>query len=183
MEEAQKAMTENEKTKTETEDTDQEEDQDSPAYVAPGMAAGMSVPDMSREMSLQQEIREAVLGNHPNPDRVIQAYIEQFGVDAFLQARDTILREQVPNAQTQGLVQGMGGGMEDNIMGMIGNQQGVAVSPGEYIIPADVVSMLGDGNSNEGSDKLDNMLDRVRVEKTGTTKQASPLNDKKVMAG
>ena len=78
---------------------------------------------------------------------------------------------------------GMGGGMEDNIMGMIGNQQRVAVSPGEYIIPADVVSMLGDGNSNEGSDKLDDMLDRVRTEKTGTTKQAAPLNDKKVMAG
>ena len=177
-EEAKKNESENKE-----EDTDQDEEQDSPAYVAPGMAAGMSVPDMSREMSLQQEIREAVLGNHPNPDRVIQAYIEQFGVDAFLQARDTILREQVPNAQTQGLIQGMGGGMEDNIMGMIGNQQGVAVSPGEYIIPADVVSMLGDGNSNEGSDKLDNMLDKVRVEKTGTTKQASPLNDKKVMVG
>ena len=177
-EEAKKNESENQE-----EDTEQDEEQDSPAYVAPEMAAGMSVPDMSREMSLQQEIREAVLGNHPNPDRVIQAYIEQFGVDAFLQARDTILREQVPNAQTQGLIQGMGGGMEDNIMGMIGNQQGVAVSPGEYIIPADVVSMLGDGNSNEGSDKLDNMLDKVRVEKTGTTKQASPLNDKKVMVG
>jgi len=185
-EEAEEAESENKE-----EDKKEEDKQDDPLYTTSnidigsivGMAAGMNVPDMSREMSLQQEIREAVLGNHPNPDRVIQAYIEQFGVDAFLQARDTILREQVPNAQTQGLIQGMGGGMEDNIMGMIGNQQGVAVSPGEYIIPADVVSMLGDGNSNEGSDKLDNMLDKVRVEKTGTTKQASPLNDKKVMVG
>ena len=72
--------------------------------------------------------------------------------------------------------------MEDNIMGMIGNQSGVAVSPGEYIIPADVVSMLGDGNSDEGSDKLDNMLDRVRVEKTGTKEQAKALGKKKIMA-
>ena len=174
----------------ETEDADYVEDEDKkddPLYVTDiGMVTaqqGRQVPDMSREISLQQEIREAVLGNHPNPDSVIQAYIEQFGVDAFLQARDTILRQQVPNAQTQGLVQGIGGGMEDNIMGMIGNQQGVAVSPGEYIIPADVVSMLGDGNTDEGSDKLDNMLDRVRVEKTGTTKQAKPLGNKKVMAG
>ena len=202
-EEAEEKEEEKEKEVEETEEdkkfVDDDEEKESPAYVSSalaenpilnlsnmsfaGMQQGMQVPDMSREMSLQQEIREAVLGNHPNPDSVIQAYIEQFGVDAFLQARDTILRQQVPNAQTQGLVQGIGGGMEDNIMGMIGNQQGVAVSPGEYIIPADVVSMLGDGNTDEGSDKLDNMLDRVRVEKTGTTKQAKPLGNKKVMAG
>tara|TARA_R100000322_G_scaffold41261_2_gene25740 strand:- start:2866 stop:5859 length:2994 start_codon:yes stop_codon:yes gene_type:complete len=190
--EAQEKQAEEEAKQEDKEETeDKEEEQEDRAYVEgddQDMQAGMQVPnirnaDMSRELSLQQEIREAVLGNHPNPDKVIQAYIEQFGVDAFLQARDLILRQQVPNAQTQGLVMGMGGGMEDNIMGMIGNQQGVAVSPGEYIIPADVVSMLGDGNSNEGSDKLDDMLDRVRTEKTGTTKQAAPLNDKKVMAG
>ena len=199
-EEAEEAEEKEEKVEETEEDkkfVDDDEEKESPAYVSSALAEnpilnfaskatmqqGMQVPDMSREMSLQQEIREAVLGNHPNPDSVIQAYIEQFGVDAFLQARDTILRQQVPNAQTQGLVQGIGGGMEDNIMGMIGNQQGVAVSPGEYIIPADVVSMLGDGNTDEGSDKLDNMLDRVRVEKTGTTKQAKPLGNKKVMVG
>ena len=204
--EAEEAEEKEEKKEEKVEETeedkkfvDDDEEKESPAYVSSalaenpilnlsnmsfaGMQQGMQVPDMSREMSLQQEVREAVLGNHPNPDAVIQAYIEQFGVDAFLQARDTILRQQVPNAQTQGLVQGMGGGMEDNIMGMIGNQQGVAVSPGEYIIPADVVSMLGDGNTDEGSDKLDNMLNRVRVEKTGTTKQAKALGNKKVMAG
>jgi len=189
-EEEKEEEKEEKETEEETEDKEYVKDEkkkDDPLYTTDTgmmtMQQGMQVPDMSREISLQQEIREAVLGNHPNPDSVIQAYIEQFGVDAFLQARDTILRQQVPNAQTQGLVQGIGGGMEDNIMGMIGNQQGVAVSPGEYIIPADVVSMLGDGNTDEGSDKLDNMLDRVRVEKTGTTKQAKPLGNKKVMAG
>ena len=189
-EEEKEEEKEEKETEEETEDKEYVKDEkkkDDPLYTTDTgmmtMQQGMQVPDMSREISLQQEIREAVLGNHPNPDSVIQAFIEQFGVDAFLQARDTILRQQVPNAQTQGLVQGIGGGMEDNIMGMIGNQQGVAVSPGEYIIPADVVSMLGDGNTDEGSDKLDNMLDRVRVEKTGTTKQAKPLGNKKVMAG
>ena len=147
-----------------------------------GMQQGMQVPNIESQSSLPQEVREAVLGQHPNADMVIQAFIQQFGVDAFLQLRDQVLREQVPNAQTTGLVQGNGGGMEDNIMGMIGNQSGVAVSPGEYIIPADVVSMLGDGNSDEGSDKLDNMLDRVRVEKTGTKEQAKALGKKKIMA-
>jgi len=42
--------------------------------------------------------------------------------------------------------------------------------------------MLVDGSSDNGSDKLDDMLDRVRTEKTGSTKQAQPLGKKKIMA-
>jgi len=99
-----------------------------------------------------------------------------------LQLRDQVLKQQVPNAQTEGMIEGLGGGMDDNIMGKIGNQSPIAVSPGEYIVPADVVSMLGDGSSDNGSDKLDDMLDRVRTEKTGSTKQAQPLGKKKIMA-
>ena len=196
-EEVKEVVEEEEEEEDKTYVKDEEED-DTPAYVSSALAEdpilnlnnmslatmqqGMQVPNMQSQSSLPQEVREAVLGQHPNADMVIQAFIQQFGVDAFLQLRDQVLREQVPNAQTSGLVQGNGGGMEDNIMGMIGNQSGVAVSPGEYIIPADVVSMLGDGNSDEGSDKLDNMLDRVRVEKTGTKEQAKALGKKKIMA-
>jgi len=78
-------------------------------------------------------------------------------------------------AQTQGMIKGQGGGMDDEVMGMIGNQRPVAVSPGEYIVPADVVSGLGDGASDAGAEELDGMLDRVRQERTGTTKQAPQL--------
>ena len=60
---------------------------------------------------------------------------------------------------------------------MIGNQRPVAVSPGEYIVPADVVSGLGDGSSDSGAEELDGMLDRVRKERTGTTKQAPQLSN------
>ena len=52
---------------------------------------------------------------------------------------------------------------------MIGDQQPVAVSPGEFIVPADVVSGLGDGDTDAGADELDAMMNRVRVERTGTT--------------
>ena len=72
--------------------------------------------------------------------------------------------------------------MDDEINGMIGNQQPVAVSPGEYIIPADVVSSLGDGSSDAGADKLDKMLDDVRMEKTGTTVQPGKINDRVIPA-
>ena len=127
------------------------------------------------------EARMAVLGQHQNPDQAIQAFIEKYGVDAFLQLRDSVLQQQVPNAQTEGIISGQGGGMDDMVNGMIGNRQGIAVSPGEYIVPADVVSMLGDGSSDSGADKLDVMLEKVRVNKTGTTVQAEEIDEQEVL--
>ena len=52
------------------------------------------------------------------------------------------------------------------------------MSQDEFIIPADVVSMLGDGSSQAGSEELYGMMDRVRQTKTGTTKQAPRLANK-----
>ena len=128
--------------------------------------------------SLIEMTRDAILGDAENADEIIQSFIAVFGNEAFQQLRETVLQSQVPDAQTEGMLEGQGGGMDDEINGMIGNQQPVAVSPGEYIIPADVVSSLGDGSSDAGADKLDKMLDDVRMEKTGTTVQPGKINDR-----
>ena len=67
--------------------------------------------------------------------------------------------------------------MDDQVMGMIGDQQPVAVSPGEYIVPADVVSGLGDGSSEAGAEELDKMLDDVRkARQGGRTSQPPAIN-------
>jgi hypothetical protein len=119
----------------------------------------------------------AVLGELPEEEAgvVIQAFIDEFGEEAFSTLRESVLEEIVPGSQKEGEIVGSGGGMDDQIMGMIGNQQPVAVSPGEYIVPADVVSGIGDGSTDAGVQQLDGMLDRVRVERTNTTQQPRPL--------
>jgi hypothetical protein len=71
--------------------------------------------------------------------------------------------------------------MADDIPGMIGANEKIAVSQDEFIIPADVVAGLGDGSSNAGSDRLYEMMDRVRQAKTGGRTQPSKINLKKVM--
>jgi hypothetical protein len=124
---------------------------------------------------LIQMTMQAVLGQVEQPDEIIQMFIDEFGVDAFRQLRDAVLKQQVPNAQTEGMVDGNGGGMDDQVMGMIGAQRPVAVSPGEYIIPADVVSGLGDGSSKSGADILDELSQAVRMARTGTPEQPRPL--------
>ena len=132
--------------------------------------------EMSGEYDrLIQMTMQAILGQVEQPDEIIQMFIDEFGVDAFRQLRDAVLKQQVPNAQTEGMVDGNGGGMDDQVMGMIGAQRPVAVSPGEYIIPADVVSGLGDGSSKSGADILDELSQAVRMTRTGTTEQPRPL--------
>jgi hypothetical protein len=140
------------------------------------MMAETAQPEMAGEYDrLIQMTMQAILGQVENPDEVIQMFIDEFGVDSFRQLRDAVLKQQVPNAQTEGMVDGNGGGMDDQVMGMIGNQRPVAVSPGEYIVPADVVSGLGDGSSKSGADILDELNQAVRMARTGTPEQPRPL--------
>jgi len=76
---------------------------------------------------------------------------------------------------------GMTDGMADKVPAMIGNTQPAALSDGEFVIPADVVSGLGNGNSDAGAKNLYAMMDRVRQARTGTTKQAPAINPNKMM--
>jgi len=138
------------------------------------MGFDFQVGGMMPEPQEVEQLSMAIMGNVPNGDAVINMFIEKYGNELFMQIRESVLNP-TQEAQTQGMIEGQGGGMDDQVMGMIGNQRPVAVSPGEYIVPADVVSGIGDGSSDSGAVELDNMLDRVRQERTGTKKQAPQL--------
>ena len=70
-------------------------------------------------------------------------------------------------------------GMADKIPARIDNQQEARLSDGEFVVPADVVSHLGNGNSNAGAKNLYSMMDRVRKARTGNTKQGTEINPNK----
>ena len=143
-----------------------------------GMSGGNQVPSGEQAaQALIQQAAMALLGRMSEEESsvVIKRFVDQFGTEAFQQLRSQVLESVVPNSQKEGLIQGAGGGMDDQIGGMIGDQQKVAVSPGEFIVPGDVVSGLGDGDTGAGAKELAAMMDRVRTERTGTTKQPEPL--------
>lgn len=125
----------------------------------------------------------AILGQMPEDqtDDVIQKFIDLHGNRAFRKLREETLESVANGSRKEGMVEGHTGGMDDMVDGVIGSSERVAVSPGEFIIPADVVSMLGDGNSDSGRHKLEQMMSRVRKDKTGSTKQARPINSAKVL--
>jgi len=72
-------------------------------------------------------------------------------------------------------------GMADKIPATIANKQPAKLSHGEFIMPADIVSALGSGNSEAGAKVLYDMMDRVRKHAHGTKKQIKPANLKKTL--
>ena len=129
-----------------------------------------------------QQLAMALTGQAgDDADKIVEAFVQQFGPETFAEARDFILQQLQPNSQTEGMVQGQGGGMDDQVQGTIGGQQPVAVSPGEYIVPADVVSGLGDGSSDAGAGVLDEMQTKVRKARGGSIEQPQPIDPRMVM--
>jgi putative chitinase len=75
--------------------------------------------------------------------------------------------------ETGGVV---GDGMSDNIPATIDGMQEARLSDGEFVLPADIVSHLGNGSSDAGAKQLYNMMDRIRKARTGTKKQGKEIN-------
>ena len=85
----------------------------------------------------------------------------------------------------EGQVQGRGDGMSDQILFEVegNNPDKALLSRDEYVIPADVVAMLGNGSSNAGSDQLDKFIKGIRQESFGTQKQQRELNAQQGLRG
>jgi hypothetical protein len=73
-------------------------------------------------------------------------------------------------------------GMADEIETSIDEEQPALLSHGEFVVPADVVSHLGNGNSEAGAEKLYEMMDRVRMARTGTKEQGKEIDPDKFLA-
>jgi hypothetical protein len=76
---------------------------------------------------------------------------------------------------------GGGDGMSDSIPASINDRQPARLADGEFVIPADVVSHLGNGSSKAGAKQLYAMMDRIRAKRTGKKKQAPAVNPRKTM--
>jgi hypothetical protein len=77
---------------------------------------------------------------------------------------------------------GGGDGMSDSIRATIGGTQEARLADGEFVIPADVVSHLGNGSSKAGAKQLYSMMDKVRRARTGNPKQGKKINPRKYLA-
>lgn len=132
-------------------------------YFAKGGIASLANEDRGMTSNIMNEAKAAVLGEHPRPSDALNRFRETFGDDALAVLRDRL---------TGGRVRGAGGGMDDLVPGTIEGRQKVRLADGEFVVPADVVSGLGDGSTDQGVRRLHEMMDKVR--KTRTGKEAQP---------
>ena len=94
----------------------------------------------------------------------------QGGLASFAQGGDNYLR-------------GGTDGMADKLDTTIDNKQAAKLSHGEFVIPADVVSHLGNGNSDAGAERLYDMMAKIRKARTGNSEQGKRINPDKFMPG
>jgi hypothetical protein len=79
------------------------------------------------------------------------------------------------------LLKGPGDGMSDDIPAKIGRKQPARLADGEFVVPADVVSGIGNGSTDAGAKRLYQMMDRVRSARTGSKKQGREIKAEKYL--
>ena len=79
------------------------------------------------------------------------------------------------------LLKGPGDGMSDSIPAKIGKKQEARLAEGEFVVPADVVSGLGNGSTDAGAKHLYKMMDKVRHARTGRKSQGKQIKAEKYL--
>lgn len=141
------------------------------------------------EMSLAQKLNDKELINAAqmvlmNPSDkeatmlIISEFIARFGKEALDDFIEKALSGEV--AQTagpsEGRVMGAGDAMDDLVPATNQNGDDILLSNNEYIVAGDIVSSLGNGDSESGAEVLDDMVDNIRVAKTGRKEQPPRIN-------
>lgn len=125
----------------------------------------------------------AIKGESQNPEVALGAFLAQYGEDALRELVDKVQSGEADDTiqRSEGKLDGAGDGMDDLIPANIDGKQDVLLSDGEFIVPADVVSGLGNGSSDAGARELERMMERVRTSRHGTPEQPPQIDRKAVV--
>ena len=77
------------------------------------------------------------------------------------------------------LLRGPGDGVSDSIPAVIGNKQPARLADGEFVVPARIVSELGNGSTEAGARQLYAMMDRIQKARGKTTGKGKMAKDTK----
>lgn len=128
----------------------------------------------------------ALKKQHPNPEVAIEAFLRRYGSQAFEELMEMVksgeLDDNVNRVGNEGgIVSGIGDGQSDMIPASIEDEQEAQLSDGEFVLPSDVVSGIGNGSTDAGARRLYDMMGRVRAERNGTPEKPRPIDAQRVM--
>jgi hypothetical protein len=81
----------------------------------------------------------------------------------------------------EGLLQGEGDGMTDSLPATIEGHTPARLSESEFVLPADIVSHLGNGSSSAGAKVLYTMMDKIRTARHGHPNQGKEIEPDKFL--
>lgn len=157
-----------------------------------GMASGIPSGGQSNQQSMGSQGIDALMGNKK---RMLTK--EQMDAIQMQGMSKGALKDVYGQMAEQGLakgghlggysdggrmLKGPGDGMSDNIPATIAGKQPARLADGEFVVPADVVSHLGNGSTDAGAKQLYAMMNRVRKARTGNPKQGKQIKPAKYMA-
>lgn len=123
----------------------------------------------------------AIMGQSPDPKGAIAMFVDRFGEEALQMLVQKVQGGMQGGMQDGRYMQGPGDGLSDSIPAVVDGKQPSALSSGEFVIPADAVSHLGNGDNKTGAKELYGMIDRLRQARTGNTSAPPAINQRGIM--
>jgi hypothetical protein len=135
------------------------------------------------EKEVVAEAIRAIKGESAMPEVALAKFLSSYGEDALRDLVDKVESGEMDDTveRSEGKMSGPGDGMDDLIPASIEGEQDVLLSDGEFVVPADVVSGLGNGSSDAGARALDEMMQRVRAARNGSTEQPPQVPQEEMM--
>ena len=153
------------------------------------LAEGGDVED-AMEMPNEKEVIvnavNAVKGNIPEEQAaiVLAQFVQTYGEEALADLVEDVRKGEYDDVggKADGMIDGGGDGMSDSVPATIDGQEDLLVSKDEYVIDAPTVAMIGNGSSDAGAEKLDNMREEVRKAATGSRIQPKKIDAEGIMS-
>lgn len=148
-----------------------------------GGITSLTAPAQLNDKELISAAIMALQERTPDAEIILAMFIQRFGQEELMRLAESVVNGRLADTaqRSQGMIRGTGDGMSDMIPATIEGEQDVLLAENEYIVPADVLSGIGNGSSDAGAREMDDMIARVRQERTGTARQPDAIDPRLLM--
>jgi len=144
----------------------------------------MDMPDANEKDIIINAVN-AIKGNlsEEQASIALAMFVEEYGKEALKDLIEDVEKGEYDNitGKAEGMIKGGGDGMSDSVPATIDGKQDLLVSKDEYVVDAPTVAMIGNGSSDAGAEKLDNMRKEVRKAATGSSMQPKEIDSEDIM--
>ena len=150
-----------------------------------GIASLAPTAEPPNEKDLIVNAVNAVKGNmdEQSASIALAQFVQRYGEDALQELVQDVQDGEYDNVggKAEGMIDGGGDGMSDSVPATIDGEQDLLISKDEYVIDAPTVAMIGNGSSDAGAEKLDEMRKEVRKAATGSSMQPKEIDAEGIM--